>query len=141
MEKQRVLISPQLGHGLEVADFRPDRFVYRQADGKTRNVHGATTVERTKKEARVAERKRKRYLNGLLADAGIMDADVGSMQAQTSAPAQAPAQAAPVTAPAIGTSAPKSKKGVRTISRRRVTAAEKSPWSWRSKAAAPGKKP
>ena len=30
-------------------------------------------------------------------------------------------------APAIGTSAPKSKKGVRTISRRRVTAAEKSP--------------
>jgi len=37
--------------------------------------------------------------------------------------------AAPVapTAPSIGTSAPKSKKGVRTISRRRVTAAEKSP--------------
>ena len=39
---------------------------------------------------------------------------------------QAPAQAAPAAA-AIGTSAPKSKKGVRTISRRRVTAAEKSP--------------
>jgi hypothetical protein len=41
--------------------------------------------------------------------------------------AQPPAQPAPVTSPAIGTSAPKSKKGVRTISRRRVTAAEKSP--------------
>ncbi len=40
---------------------------------------------------------------------------------------QAPAQAAPAPAPAIGTSTPKSKKGVRTISRRRVTAAEKSP--------------
>jgi hypothetical protein len=40
---------------------------------------------------------------------------------------QAPAQAAPAAAPAIGTSAPKGKKGVRTISRRRVTAAEKSP--------------
>lgn len=43
------------------------------------------------------------------------------------AQAQAPAQNAPVASPAIGTSAPKSKKGVRTISRRRVTAAEKSP--------------
>ena len=40
---------------------------------------------------------------------------------------QAPAQVAPAPAPAIGTAAPKSKKGVRTISRRRVTAAEKSP--------------
>jgi hypothetical protein len=49
------------------------QLVYRQADGKTRNVHGATTVERTEKKARVAERKRKRYLNGLLAGAGIMD--------------------------------------------------------------------
>jgi hypothetical protein len=41
--------------------------------------------------------------------------------------AQPPAQPAPATSPAIGTSAPKSKKGVRTISRRRVTAAENSP--------------
>jgi hypothetical protein len=41
--------------------------------------------------------------------------------------AQPPVQPAPATSPAIGTSAPKSKKGVRTISRRRVTAAEKSP--------------
>jgi len=41
--------------------------------------------------------------------------------AETAAAPVAPA------APAIGTSAPKSKKGVRTISRRRVTAAEKSP--------------
>jgi hypothetical protein len=41
--------------------------------------------------------------------------------AETSAAPVAPA------APSIGTSAPKSKKGVRTISRRRVTAAEKSP--------------
>lgn len=77
--------------------------VYRQADGKTRNVHGATTVERTKKEARVAERKRKRYLNGLLADAGIMGADVGSMQAQAQAPAQAPA---PVLAPVLAQAEP-----------------------------------
>jgi hypothetical protein len=38
----------------------------------------------------------------------------------------AAAPVAPAAAP-IGTSAPKSKKGVRTISRRRVTAAEKSP--------------
>jgi len=41
--------------------------------------------------------------------------------AETAAAPVAPA------APAIGTSAPKSKKGVRSISRRRVTAAEKSP--------------
>jgi hypothetical protein len=41
--------------------------------------------------------------------------------------AQPPSQPAPATSPAIGTSAPKNKKGVRTISRRRVTAAEKSP--------------
>jgi hypothetical protein len=41
--------------------------------------------------------------------------------AETAAAPVAPA------APSIGTSAPKSKKGVRTISRRRVTAAEKSP--------------
>ena len=34
---------------------------------------------------------------------------------------------APTSNPPIGTSAPKSKKGVRTISRRRVTAAEKTP--------------
>ena len=34
---------------------------------------------------------------------------------------------APTSNPPLGTSAPKSKKGVRTISRRRVTAAEKTP--------------
>lgn len=48
--------------------------VYREADGKMRNVHGASTVARLDKEAKAAERKRRRYLNGLLQDAGIAKA-------------------------------------------------------------------
>lgn len=74
--------------------------VFRQPDGKTRNVHGAATIARVDKEARAAARKRKRYMNDLLAGAGIrMGASGGSGSggAAQDAQFQAPqlAQAAP----------------------------------------------
>lgn len=79
--------------------------VFRQPDGKTRNVHGAVTIARVDKEARAAARKRKRYMNDLLAGAGIrMGASGGSgsggaaQDAQFQAPQLAQA-AAPEPAP------------------------------------------
>lgn len=79
--------------------------VFRQPDGKTRNVHGAATIARVDKEARAAARKRKRYMNDLLAGAGIrMGASGGSgsggaaQDAQFQAPQLAQA-AAPEPAP------------------------------------------
>ena len=87
-DKKRVTVMPDapLTSGAPGSEL-----VFRQPDGKTRNVHGATTIARVEKEARAAARKRKRYMNDLLAGAGIrMGASGGASSSSQPALAQAP---------------------------------------------------